>query len=256
MSDRIGISGKIAHAFIQSKLTPLIVIASLLLGLFAVIVTPREEEPQIVVPMIDVYRDLPRRLGQGGRGAGHPPHGEAPLGDQGRRVHLLHREAGVQPDHRPVLRGREHGGQPRQALQQAHVQLRPDPARRLPADGQGQVHRRRAHPHAHPLERKPPHLGLRTAAGGPRALHGDQEGPECRRVHRHRRPAPPGEGRPRPGKAQGLQRLRLPDHGRPGQVERFAAVGRLPLAKPRDPRRHGGPAEQHRRGGPRRRGRL
>jgi multidrug efflux pump subunit AcrB len=54
MSDRIGIAGKIAHAFILSKLTPLIVIASILLGLFAVIVTPREEEPQIVVPMIDV----------------------------------------------------------------------------------------------------------------------------------------------------------------------------------------------------------
>ena len=59
MSDRIGIAGKIAHAFIQSKLTPLVVIASLLLGLFAVIVTPREEEPQIVVPMIDVYVTYP-----------------------------------------------------------------------------------------------------------------------------------------------------------------------------------------------------
>jgi multidrug efflux pump subunit AcrB len=59
MSDRIGIAGKIAHAFIQSKLTPLIVIASLLLGLFAVIVTPREEEPQIVVPMIDVHVTYP-----------------------------------------------------------------------------------------------------------------------------------------------------------------------------------------------------
>ncbi len=59
MSDRIGVSGKIAHAFIQSKLTPLIVIASLLLGLFALIVTPREEEPQIVVPMIDVIVTYP-----------------------------------------------------------------------------------------------------------------------------------------------------------------------------------------------------
>jgi len=59
MSDRIGIAGKIAHAFIQSKLTPLIVIASILLGLFAVIVTPREEEPQIVVPMIDVTVTYP-----------------------------------------------------------------------------------------------------------------------------------------------------------------------------------------------------
>lgn len=54
-----GISGKIAKAFIQSKLTPLIVIASILLGLFAVIVTPREEEPQIVVPMIDVFVSYP-----------------------------------------------------------------------------------------------------------------------------------------------------------------------------------------------------
>jgi multidrug efflux pump subunit AcrB len=55
----IGISGKVAKAFIESKLTPLIVIASLLLGVFAVIVTPREEEPQIVVPMIDVIVAYP-----------------------------------------------------------------------------------------------------------------------------------------------------------------------------------------------------
>ena len=57
--NRLGISGKIAGAFIQSKLTPLIIIASLILGLFAVIVTPREEEPQIVVPMIDVMVSYP-----------------------------------------------------------------------------------------------------------------------------------------------------------------------------------------------------
>lgn len=55
----IGISGRIAKAFIRSKLTPLIVIASLVLGIFAVIVTPREEEPQIVVPMVDVFVSYP-----------------------------------------------------------------------------------------------------------------------------------------------------------------------------------------------------
>ncbi|MBI5587347.1 MAG: efflux RND transporter permease subunit [Deltaproteobacteria bacterium] len=55
----VGISGKIAKAFIKSKLTPLIVIASLLLGVFAVVVTPREEEPQIAVPMIDVFVSYP-----------------------------------------------------------------------------------------------------------------------------------------------------------------------------------------------------
>lgn len=55
----IGASGRIAKAFIKSKLTPLIVIASLVLGVFAVLVTPREEEPQIVVPMIDVFVSAP-----------------------------------------------------------------------------------------------------------------------------------------------------------------------------------------------------
>lgn len=54
-----GFSGNIAKAFIKSKLTPLIVIASLLLGIFALVVTPREEEPQIVVPMIDVFVAYP-----------------------------------------------------------------------------------------------------------------------------------------------------------------------------------------------------
>jgi multidrug efflux pump subunit AcrB len=57
--ENIGISGRIAKAFIQSRLTPLLVIASLLLGLLAIIVTPREEEPQIVVPMIDVFVAYP-----------------------------------------------------------------------------------------------------------------------------------------------------------------------------------------------------
>ncbi|MHC1759137.1 MAG: efflux RND transporter permease subunit [Negativicutes bacterium] len=54
-----GISGRIARSFLRSKLTPLIVMASLLLGLFAISITPREEEPQIVVPMIDVMVSYP-----------------------------------------------------------------------------------------------------------------------------------------------------------------------------------------------------
>jgi multidrug efflux pump subunit AcrB len=54
-----GIAGKIAGAFIKSRLTPLLVIASLLVGVFAVMKTPREEEPQIEVPMIDVFVAYP-----------------------------------------------------------------------------------------------------------------------------------------------------------------------------------------------------
>ncbi|HXE89496.1 MAG TPA: efflux RND transporter permease subunit [Terriglobales bacterium] len=52
-------AGKLAHAFIDSKLTPLVVVASILLGLFATWQTPREEEPQIVVPMLDVFVQVP-----------------------------------------------------------------------------------------------------------------------------------------------------------------------------------------------------
>jgi len=54
-----GIAGRIAQAFIESKLTLLIVIAALLLGVFAVVLLPREEEPQIKVPMVDVLVAMP-----------------------------------------------------------------------------------------------------------------------------------------------------------------------------------------------------
>jgi multidrug efflux pump subunit AcrB len=49
-----GFAGTLAGAFINSKLTPLGIIASLLLGVMAIVMLPREEEPQIKVPMIDV----------------------------------------------------------------------------------------------------------------------------------------------------------------------------------------------------------
>ncbi len=55
----LGASGRIAKAFLESKLTPLLVVASLLVGAFAVLMTPREEEPQIKVPMIDVFVGFP-----------------------------------------------------------------------------------------------------------------------------------------------------------------------------------------------------
>ena len=53
------LAGQVAHAFIDSKLTPLIIVAALLLGAFAILQTPREEEPQIVVPMLDVFVQMP-----------------------------------------------------------------------------------------------------------------------------------------------------------------------------------------------------
>ena len=55
----LGFAGRLAKKFINSKLTPLIVLASVLLGIGAVYMLPREEEPQIVVPMVDIYLPMP-----------------------------------------------------------------------------------------------------------------------------------------------------------------------------------------------------
>ena len=55
----LGPAGRFAQAWIGSKLTPLVIAASLLLGAFAVWKLPREEEPQIVVPMVDVFVGMP-----------------------------------------------------------------------------------------------------------------------------------------------------------------------------------------------------
>jgi multidrug efflux pump subunit AcrB len=55
----IGLAGRVAGFFVTSKLTPIAVIASILLGAFAVLMLPREEEPQIKVPMVDVFVGMP-----------------------------------------------------------------------------------------------------------------------------------------------------------------------------------------------------
>ena len=55
----MGISGRIARFFQDSQITPLLALVALLLGLFAVVVTPREEEPQIDVTMANVLIPFP-----------------------------------------------------------------------------------------------------------------------------------------------------------------------------------------------------
>jgi len=55
----LGVSGRLARAFQDNALTPLLAIVAMLLGLFAVMVTPREEEPQINVTMANVLIPFP-----------------------------------------------------------------------------------------------------------------------------------------------------------------------------------------------------
>ncbi|KHT47512.1 efflux RND transporter permease subunit [Vibrio sinaloensis] len=59
MDNRLGISGRIAAAFQNSAMTPLLALVGILMGVFAVIVTPKEEEPQIDVTFADVYIPFP-----------------------------------------------------------------------------------------------------------------------------------------------------------------------------------------------------
>ncbi|MDR3410934.1 MAG: efflux RND transporter permease subunit, partial [Formivibrio sp.] len=56
---KLGISGRIARFFQAAQITPLLALLALLLGLFAVLVTPREEEPQINVTMANVLIPFP-----------------------------------------------------------------------------------------------------------------------------------------------------------------------------------------------------
>jgi multidrug efflux pump subunit AcrB len=55
----MGISGRIAEYFLRNSLTPLIALIALLLGVFATLITPREEEPQINVTMANVFIPFP-----------------------------------------------------------------------------------------------------------------------------------------------------------------------------------------------------
>jgi len=58
-ANRLGISGRIAQRFQATEITPLLALVGLLLGLFAILVTPREEEPQINVTFADVFIPVP-----------------------------------------------------------------------------------------------------------------------------------------------------------------------------------------------------
>ena len=59
MKDALGVSGRLARAFLENQLTPLLALTALLLGVFAVLVTPREEEPQIEVTFANVLVPFP-----------------------------------------------------------------------------------------------------------------------------------------------------------------------------------------------------
>ena len=59
MSESLGFSGRLARRFLNNQLTPLLALTALLMGVFAVLVTPREEEPQIDVTFANIFIAFP-----------------------------------------------------------------------------------------------------------------------------------------------------------------------------------------------------
>jgi len=55
LSTDLGIAGKMSRAFINSPLSPILLLASLAIGLLGLVMTPRQEDPQISVPMVDIF---------------------------------------------------------------------------------------------------------------------------------------------------------------------------------------------------------
>ena len=55
----LGFAGRVARAFVESPLTPLLLMAFFLIGLLGMAITPREEDPQISVPMVDIFVAYP-----------------------------------------------------------------------------------------------------------------------------------------------------------------------------------------------------
>jgi multidrug efflux pump subunit AcrB len=57
--NKLGFAGRTARHFLYTQITPLLALVGLLLGLFAVLVTPREEEPQINVTFANIFIPFP-----------------------------------------------------------------------------------------------------------------------------------------------------------------------------------------------------
>ena len=59
IAPKLGLAGSLAAKFINSKMTPMIIVAALIAGIMGMLALPREEEPQIVVPMVDIMVGYP-----------------------------------------------------------------------------------------------------------------------------------------------------------------------------------------------------
>ncbi len=110
------LAGSVAHAFINSKLTPLFIAGALLAGAFAILMTPREEEPQIVVPMLDVFVRMPGATPAEVQQRATIPMERLLREVPGRRIRVLHQPTGHEHAGGALLRGHQRRRRDRQNL--------------------------------------------------------------------------------------------------------------------------------------------
>ena len=132
MSRPRGVAGRIAAAFIDSRLTPLLVLAAIGLGSGRGAALPREEEPQIIVPMIDVFVQMPGASPAKSRSASRGRWRSCSGRSRASSTSTRPRARDALDGRRPLLRRAGRRAEHRPPQSEAARQHRPHPARRSP----------------------------------------------------------------------------------------------------------------------------
>ena len=149
MAKTYGAAGRIAAAFIHSKLTPLFILASMALGALAVVALPREEEPQIIVPMVDVFVEMPGATPAEVEQRVTRPMEQLLWEVPGVEYVYSTSSPGTVDGRRPLHGGRAAGSRARSPQSETGGECGSHPARRHRAHRQAALDRRRADPCRH-----------------------------------------------------------------------------------------------------------
>ncbi len=181
-----------SRSFCAATCRVLLILISLVAGAVALLVTPREEEPQIVVPLADVLVSMPGASAEEVEQQVAIAAGAAAVPDRRRGVRLFHVAARPGRRHRALLRRRGSRRQPDQAVQQDRDEHRRRAARRHRLGGQADRDRRRADRQRDVVERS---STTTSNCGGSRSRWKSS----CRRsaTRRARRSSAVGDGRSR-----------------------------------------------------------
>ncbi len=109
-------TNKIVTIFLESNLSLILILLATVVGLTALGLTPREEDPQIVVPLADVYVNFPGHSAAEVEQLVATPLEKDSLPDRRRGIRVFDEPRRRGDYHRALLRGRRPGAEPREAV--------------------------------------------------------------------------------------------------------------------------------------------